>query len=153
MGRKFYIMPSETREKIRKAHFARMKDSGEEKCIFSYRTVRRIVNRSAKYGDVRLEVLKEKGSICELCGATEGIEVHHKKPLQVLIQEFFAYKGYGVSRKDIAENDPFYNKHNLYVYCKSCHMKQVVSHRKARSVGPGYKCFEALRKLREKDFK
>ena len=120
-----------------------------EKCIFSHRSVIRLVSRSYKFRELRKKILKERGKICCKCGSIEKIDVHHKNPLRALVEEFFRIIGYGVSRDDIYNYAPFYNQYNLYVMCKSCHAKEIVSHRKARSVGYGYKCFEALRKLRE----
>lgn len=153
MGRRPYTMSGEHREKIRQGQLKRWGISDAEKCIFSHRTVMRIIAYSSKFQKVRDERLKEKGSVCEICGAIDNLHLHHKKPLKELVEEFFQLKGYGVSRLDIYQWNPFYNKYNLVVRCKSCHAREIVSHRKSRSVGYGYKCFETLRKMRENDLK
>ena len=72
------------------------------------------------------EVLRNRDNVCIICGETEFVEVHHKKPFQILLDEFLidAYSGnLNDFSKELQAYEPFMDRNNLIIVCPTCHKK------------------------------
>jgi hypothetical protein len=81
-----------------------------------------------KYNEWRIQVLKEQGKKCQLCGSLYRIHVHHIKYFQYVVSEFLnRYNNLDVFKdtEELLDCAEYYNElwdiDNGLILCKECH--------------------------------
>ena len=83
----------------------------------------REIRNSNFYSKWRLNILDKKGKWCCMCDFEEGLEVHHKKPLSMIIKENDVR-----NLKEALECDELWDANNVEVLCRAHHIEQHKKH-------------------------
>lgn len=96
------------------------KEKNEEKIRMHelYKRLRKDIEAMPKYSNWRQAVFQKFGNVCEVCGSTNALEIHHKKSFHSIIKNYHI-----IDVITALECDALWDVGNGSVMCKECHKK------------------------------